>query len=85
MAAKPVTIKAAGFLETFKAWHTDKRVGHALRSWVHLNEVLKDLSLAEVGKALFLEEANKRRENVIKRLKQRYSKLKRDELMRRSL
>lgn len=85
MAAKPVTVKAKGFLAAFRGWQSRDRVSHSLRSWKQLNEVIGLLTEAELMNALAVEGANKRRENMVKRLKQRLSKLRRDELMSRKL
>ena len=76
-----MTIKAQGFEATFQSWTRQARVAHALRSWAHLNEVIGLLTEAELQNALAVEGANKRRGNVLTRLKQRLSKLRRDELM----
>lgn len=85
MAARPVLIKAKGFLVEFRGWKSRDRVSHSLRSWVQLNEVIGLLTEAELVNALAIESANKRRKNMVKRLKQRLGKVRRDELMSRKL
>lgn len=74
-----------GFLAKFRAWSTDERIGHALRSWKTLNHVLMELTEAEVSQSLEAEEANRRRGNVLKRLRQRLAKIRRDVLVNRTL
>ena len=61
-------------------------VAQALRSWKALNEVLMKLDEPAVERALRIERSNKRRDNIIRRLHQRLSRLRaireRDELRR---
>lgn len=85
MATHPVPTKAKGFLAQFRAWPAGERLGHALRSWKTLNHVLMELTEAEVERGLKAEEANKRRGNVLKRLRQRLAKIRRDTLVNRTL
>lgn len=75
----------SGFQVTFAAWPTQERVGHALRSWKKLNEVVMLLTEEEVRRALLAEQANKRRGNLIRRLRQRLAKMRRDCLMKEKI
>jgi len=57
--------------DTFDKMTSDARVAWCLRSWEKLNRRLRELTEAEVVKALMLEAANKRRKNMLHRLRQR--------------
>lgn len=60
----------------FEALPSAKRVAYVLGSWRQLNECLALLTEREVSTALTTEEANRRRAQVLKRLRQRLGKLK---------
>ena len=49
-------------------------MGYALRSWVTLNEVISDMTEAQLTRALQVERSNKKRKNVIRRLHQRLTR-----------
>lgn len=60
-------------------------VGLALRSWRSLSDRLAELSEPEVARALEIEEANGRRTQVLRRLRQRLGRLRSRALQDRRL
>lgn len=61
---------------TFFEMPCEQRIAFCLRSWEKLNLYLKELTEEEVDRALVIESANKRRRNMLHRLKQRLGVLR---------
>lgn len=61
---------------TFDKMTAGARVAWCLRSWEKLNLRLKELTEAEVECAFQIESANKRRKNVLHRLRQRLGSMR---------